>query len=85
MAYLLVALALFWLIRFLQNWVDAPGWVWQLVQPILAMLALIPWNQDWLRWYTPLAISAIVTFLQFAENLLIAKADEALTAIMRRR
>lgn len=82
MQFLFAALAVFWILRLLQIWIGAPGWLWQILQPVLAVPMLLPWNGPW---YAPLAVAGIVAFLQFAENLLIAKADEAVAAIMRRR
>jgi hypothetical protein len=83
MTYLFAALAIFWAIRLVQTWVDAPSWVWLLVQPALATILLLPWEQE--KWYAPLVVAGIVSFMQMLENLLIAKSDEALSAIMRRR
>lgn len=85
MNYVIVALAVFWLVRLLQTWVDAPSWLWQLVTPAAAALVLLPWSGGWEHWYSPLAVGGLVAFLQMGENLLIAKADESVSAIMRRR
>jgi hypothetical protein len=85
MEYLFIALAVFTIVRIVQVWVDAPAWFWSLAQLVGCVLATIPWSQEWMRWYSPFAIAGIITFLQMLENLLIAKSDEALSAIMRRR
>lgn len=77
------ALAVFWLIRLVQTWIDAPRWLWMLIGLALSSIALLPW--DGYAWYTPGSVAAIVAFLQMAENFLIAKSDEALTSIIRRR
>lgn len=83
MNLVLMALAVFWLVRLVQVWVDAPRWVWMLVVLALSTVAELPW--DGYGWYTPASISAMVAFLQMGENFLIAKTDEALTSIIRRR
>lgn len=82
MSYILVALAVFCTLRLAQLWVEAPDWLWQVLPPILAVPFLLPWSGPW---YAPLAVGAGVTFLRLGENLLIAKADESVAAIMRRR
>lgn len=82
MSTLLVALAIFCTIRIVQLWVEAPDWVWQVSPPILAVPFLLPWSGPW---YSPLVVGALVVFLRLGENLLIAKADESVAAIMRRR
>ena len=84
MNYLFAAFAAFWIIKLAQVWIDIPGWAWQLIQVAVATVFLLPWDQT-LEWYGPFAVAGIVSFLQMTENLLIAKSDEALSAIMRRR
>jgi hypothetical protein len=81
---LVTALSIFWVTRLARVWVEAPSWVWTLVHPSLAALALIPWEGD-RPWLAPLAASGIVVFLQLMENLLIARADESVASVMRRR
>lgn len=83
MNLVLMALAVFWLVRLVQVWVDAPRWAWMLVVLALSTVAELPW--DGYSWYAPASISAMVAFLQMGENFLIAKTDEALTSIIRRR
>jgi hypothetical protein len=83
MDYLFMALAVFWVIRLLQIWISAPSWLWIIAQLVLSFLSMLPWNGY--SWYAPDAVAAIVSFLQMVENFLIAKADESLTAIMKRR
>jgi hypothetical protein len=85
MNYIFVALAVFWTIRLLQVWISTPTWMWQLSQLALAGLFALPWDSSWMDWYTPFAIAGMVALLQMIENLLIAKSDEALSTIMRRR
>ena len=85
MEYLFIALAVFWLIRLIKTWVEAPSWFWQISTLIFAGLAVLPWADERMDWFAPFAIAGIVTFLQLIENVLIAKADELLTNIMRRR
>jgi hypothetical protein len=85
--YLLITLAVFWIFRFLINlsndYVEAAEWFWQLVLLGMAALALAPWDQSWVQWFSPLVIAGGVTVLRMIENLLIVKADEALTVVMR--
>ena len=76
MDYLFMALAVFTVVRFVQLLVDGPAWLWQLVTVALSALVIIPWDVEW---YAFLAIAGVVSFLQMLENLLIAKADEALS------
>lgn len=83
MNLVLMALAVFWVVRIAQVWVEAPRWMWMLVTLALSVVAELPW--DGYSWYTPASIAAIVAFLQMGENFLIAKTDEALTSIIRRR
>ena len=83
MQFVFMALAVFWVIRLIQVWVDAPRWLWMLAQLLAGSLVMLPW--DGYGWYTPASIAAIVAFLQMVENFLIAKTDEALTSIIRRR
>lgn len=84
MEYLFMALAVFSVVRFVQIFVNAPSWMWQLASLTLSAMVLLPWNSG-SQWYLPLAVTGMVAFLQFLENILIAKSDEALNAIMRRR
>jgi hypothetical protein len=81
--YLLLPVALFWILKFLGMWVEAPGWLWQLLILGGSTLALVPWDQPWLQWFSPFVIAGLVVLLQAAENLMIAKGDEAITAVMR--
>lgn len=83
MDYVLMALGVFWIVRLLQTWIDAPTWLWSIIQLALAVIVMLPWNGY--EWFSPLGVAGIVAFLQMAENLLIAKSDEALSTIMRRR
>jgi hypothetical protein len=84
MEYLFMALTVFSVIRFIQVFVNAPSWLWQLATLALSAMVLLPWHSGG-QWFMPLAVAGMVTFLQFLENILIAKSDEALNAIMRRR
>jgi hypothetical protein len=84
MQYLFLALAVFSVIRFVQMFFNAPSWLWQVASLTLSAMVLLPWNSG-TQWYLPFAVAGVVSFLQFLENILIAKADEALNAIMRRR
>jgi hypothetical protein len=81
--YLWIALSVFVIVRFLQIWIEAPEWLWLLLVVGAASLSLLPWNQSWIHWYSPFAIAGIVIFAQRIENILIVKADEALTTVMR--
>jgi hypothetical protein len=83
MDYVLMALGVFWIVRLLQTWVDAPAWLWGIIQLALSVIVMLPWDNY--KWFAPLGVAGIVAFLQMAENLLIAKSDEALSTIMRRR
>lgn len=84
MTYLISALAVFWLMRLLQSLIEAPSRLWVAVLPGFSCLFLLPWDTE-LKWYAPFVVSGIVSLLQLIENYLIAKSDEALTSIMRRR
>jgi len=83
MDYVLMALGVFWIVRLLQTWIDSPAWSWSIIQLALSVVVLLPWSGY--SWYSPLAVAGIVAFLQMAENFLIAKSDEALSTIIRRR
>ena len=83
MDYVLMALGVFWIVRLLQTWIDAPAWLWSIIQLALAVIIMLPWYDY--KWFAPLGVAGIVAFLQMAENFLIAKSDEALSTIMRRR
>lgn len=86
MPFVLAALAVFWVIKVLRQWIDAPSWLWVLVQNPLSAAALIPWMDGNLKWVVASAsVSGIVTLVQHTENLFIAKADEAIASVMRRR
>lgn len=86
-AYLFITIAVFWIFRLLSmaanDHVEAAEWFWQLVLIAMSALALFPWNQTWVEWYSPFVIAGGVTILRMVENLLIVKADEALAAVMR--
>lgn len=82
--YLLLALAIFPVLRLVRMWVDAPEWFWQGAVLLLSVAGVLLTDSDW-EWYSPLSIAGIVAFLQLAENLLIARADESLNSIIRRR
>jgi asparagine N-glycosylation enzyme membrane subunit Stt3 len=84
MAYLFSALATFWILRLLQSLIEAPSRLWIAVLPVVSCLFLLPWDTG-LGWYAPFVVAGIVSLLQLVENFLIAKSDEALTSIMRRR
>lgn len=83
MQYLILALAIFWIIKMIQRIVETYDWVWPLVTIVISTLALAPWDQTWLTWYSPFTVAGVVTFLQVTENYLIIRADEALTAVMK--
>lgn len=82
--YLVASFASFWLTRLLQSLIDAPSRLWVASLPGFACLFLLPWDEE-LGWYAPFVVAGVVSLLQLLENILIAKSDEALTSIMRRR
>lgn len=83
MEYLILALAVFWIVNLIQRVVETYEWVWPLVTCAVSTVALVPWNQSWLTWYTPFALAGLVMVLQTLENYLIVRSDEALTAVMK--
>lgn len=85
MLYLIVALAVLWIVKTVKLWVDAPAWVWQCALPVVALLVLLPWDSEQWEWYSPVAIAGIVSVLQGMENYLLVRTDEGIFNITRRR
>jgi hypothetical protein len=85
MDLVLAALAVYTVVRLLKLPIQAPPWVWMLVTVVVsAVVVLIPYNSGE-KWYTSLAVTGAVYFLQHLEDYLIVKSDEALVAMRRRR
>lgn len=83
MVFVLIALAVFFIVTTLQGFVTAPNWFWPALMLVVALVGL------WLcgdieHWYGAFAISGIALLILRVENLLLIKTDETLARIKRR-
>lgn len=85
MFYIIVALAVFWFVKMLKLWIDAPTWLWQSLTPLLAFLLMLPWSDPQWEWYSPFAVAGIVSLMQLVEDLISIKTDEGILHITTRR
>lgn len=86
MDYIVAALAIFTVITLIKFQVDAPEWFWLLVALGVSLGIVLPtWDRLGWEWWSPLAITGMVSFLQRLDDLLLLKRDETLMSVSRRK
>lgn len=78
------AVAAFWVIRTLREWLTASDWFW----PVLLLVASVSFIVLWVgtsHWYAAFAVAGLAHLLQQLDDILLVKGDELRTRVMTRR
>lgn len=78
------AVAAFWVIRTLREWLTASEWFW----PVLLLVASIAFIVLWVgvgHWYAAFAVAGLAHLLQQIDDLLLVKGDDIRTRVVTRR
>lgn len=69
-----LALGVWYVIRILRTWVEAPGYIWLVVAFLPALGGVLLWNES--IWYASFGVAGAAYLIQRVEDYLIIKTDE---------